>query len=63
MARSKQTARKNTSVETFVEVKVDVKKTARKAGSSLRRKETRRLKMGRIKPRVFEKLGENKNGE
>ncbi len=63
MARSKQTARKNTSVETFVEVKVDVKRRARKAGSSLRRKETRRLKMGRIKPRVFEKLGENKNGE
>ena len=62
MAKSRQTARKPV-VETFVDVQVDVKKAARKAGCTLRSQETRRLRMGKIRGKVFKMVGDKDKGE
>ncbi len=56
-----QTASRKAFVETFVSL--GWKNIARNAGSTLRSKETRRLRMGKIKGRVFEMMGDKDKGE
>ena len=62
MVKSKS---KTGSRKEFVDTMMSVywKNKARNAGSTLRSKETRRLRMGKIKGRVFEMMGDKDKGE
>ncbi len=62
MVKSKS---KTGSRKEFVDTMMSVywKNIARNAGSTLRSKETRRLRMGKIKGKVFEMMGDKDKGE